>query len=265
VPPSPGSTFTEGRYFSLWNVNSGTMSASLEWSLPPEILRPGEVVLIVLRARLVESRTAFFWSGGINARIHPGGGWLVEESKWPKVDRSLPAGTVREQRGTTRMPEAGGGDLSLDVFAQGELACTWSYRYAWVAGDVPVAGPAAPKPPAPPPVSATSWKSAGTGDCPGSDVANSTGPNPDPSKCTTQFAGFTAVCWSGGCTYKNLATGSCTGGANPGRMYTCSVAAAPAAPPAFATSWKSAGTGDCPGSDVANSTGPNPDPSKCTT
>ena len=118
--------------------------------------------------------------------------------------------------------------------------------------------------PAPPPVSATSWNSAGTGDCPGRDVANSKGPNPDPSKCTAQFAGFTAVCWSGECTYKNLATGSCTGGASPGRMYTCATASAPAPPTVSAEGWKSVGTGDCPGRDVANSNGSNPDPSKCT-
>ncbi len=33
--------------------------------------------------------------------------------------------------------------------------------------------------------------------------------------------GNTAVCWSSGCTYKNVATAACTGGANPGQMYTC--------------------------------------------
>jgi hypothetical protein len=73
----------------------------------------------------------------------------------------------------------------------------------------------------------TPWQSMGTGDCPGRDVSSSTGPAPDPVKCDAAFAGFTAVCWSGACTYKNVATAACTGGANPGRMYRC----APATPP----------------------------------
>jgi hypothetical protein len=71
------------------------------------------------------------------------------------------------------------------------------------------------------PVSIGNWRSVGTGDCPGRDVANSAGPNPDPAKCTNAVRGQTAVCWGQVCTYKNIATGSCTGGANPGRMYTC--------------------------------------------
>jgi hypothetical protein len=65
------------------------------------------------------------------------------------------------------------------------------------------------------------WQSVGTGDCPGRDIASSTGPNPDPAKCTDAVRGQTAVCWGQSCTYKNIATGSCTGGVNPGRMYTC--------------------------------------------
>ena len=65
------------------------------------------------------------------------------------------------------------------------------------------------------------WQSVGTGDCPGHDVAGSSGPNPDGGKCSASFSGFTAVCWANGCTYKNVPTASCTGGANPGRMYTC--------------------------------------------
>ena len=71
------------------------------------------------------------------------------------------------------------------------------------------------------PVNIGNWQSVGTGDCPGRDVSNSSGPNPDPAKCTDNVRGQTAVCWDQGCTYKNIATGSCTGGVNPGRMYTC--------------------------------------------
>jgi hypothetical protein len=105
------------------------------------------------------------------------------------------------------------------------------------------------------------WQSVGTGDCPGRDVASSKGPNPDPAKCTDAVRGQTAVCWGQGCTYKNIATGSCTGGVNPGRMYTCE---GQAAQPVSLGNWRSVGTGDCPGRDIANSAGPNPDPAKCT-
>jgi hypothetical protein len=110
-----------------------------------------------------------------------------------------------------------------------------------------------------PVVLAQGWRSVGTGDCPGRDVAGSRGPTPDPAKCDPNFTGYTAVCWNEGCTYKNLATGSCTGGANPGRMYTCAATVAPQ----NMGNWRSAGTGDCPGRDVAGSRGPTPDPAKC--
>ena len=75
------------------------------------------------------------------------------------------------------------------------------------------------------PADSGQWQSVGAGDCPGRDVASTTGPNPDPSKCTSAMRGQTAVCWGHGCTYKNIATGACRGGANPGRMYTCGGAA----------------------------------------
>ena len=132
------------------------------------------------------------------------------------------------------------------------------------------------------------WQAMGIGDCPGRDVAGTSGSSPDPSKCNASFAGNTAVCWTTGCTYKNVATGACTGGANPGQMYTCGGYAAPASPslppppppstvppptsgrhrrPGQATppasAWQSVGIGDCPGRDVAGTSGPNPDPSKC--
>ena len=65
------------------------------------------------------------------------------------------------------------------------------------------------------------WRLVGTGDCPGRDVGQSSGSNPVVVRCDASFDGYTAVCWSGNCTYKNVPTGACTGGANPGRMYTC--------------------------------------------
>lgn len=66
------------------------------------------------------------------------------------------------------------------------------------------------------------WRAVGEGDCPGQDVAESTGPNPDDLKCTDAFLGQTAVCREQSCTYKSIETASCTGGASPGRMFTCS-------------------------------------------
>jgi len=68
---------------------------------------------------------------------------------------------------------------------------------------------------------AGTWQPAGTGDCAGHDVAATTGSTPDSGQCTAAFSGFTAECWSTGCTYKNLATASCTGGAFPAQQYTC--------------------------------------------
>ena len=110
-----------------------------------------------------------------------------------------------------------------------------------------------------------SWQPVGVGDCPGRDVAGTAGPNPEPGKCNANFVGQTAVCWTTGCTYKTVATGSCTGGANPGQMYTCAppAAVAPPAPEPVPTGWKGVGVGDCPGRDIAGSAGPVPDPAKC--
>lgn len=115
---------------------------------------------------------------------------------------------------------------------------------------------------------AEGWQAVGVGDCPGRGVAGTTGPNPDPSKCNASFAGQTAVCWTTSCTYKNVATTSCTSGGNPGRLYTCTAAASASespssrAPEATAR-WQAVGVGDCAGRDVAGSTGQAPDPSKC--
>lgn len=67
-----------------------------------------------------------------------------------------------------------------------------------------------------------SWRAVGEGDCPGQDVAESIGPNPDDLKCTDDVRGQTAICREQSCTYKNIETASCTGGASPGLMYTCS-------------------------------------------
>jgi hypothetical protein len=125
-----------------------------------------------------------------------------------------------------------------------------------------------------------SWQASGIGDCPGRDVAGTSGPVPDASKCNASFSGFTAVCWSNACTYKNVKTGQCIGGANPGQMYTCGMPAAgtasPPPPPANPNfnpnagvanvgGWQAVGVGDCPGRDLAGSSGTTPEPSRCYT
>gem|GEM_PF-3469292 len=138
----------------------------------------------------------------------------------------------------------------------------------------------APRAVPPPPPSAAptivNWQPSGYGDCLGYDVAGSGGSQPDPSMCTAGFAGMTAVCWTSGCTYKKVATASCTGGASPGRMYTCGTAAVtppPARPPRPLGpivpsapengTWQPVGIGDCPGRAVSSSRGPIPDPGRC--
>jgi hypothetical protein len=67
------------------------------------------------------------------------------------------------------------------------------------------------------------WQPVGLGDCPGNDVAATSGPAPYASRCHAALVGQTAVCWTGGCTYKNVLTASCKAGANPGQMYTCEI------------------------------------------
>jgi hypothetical protein len=69
------------------------------------------------------------------------------------------------------------------------------------------------------------WRLVGIGDCPGRDIGQSSGSIPVRGRCNATFSGYTAVCWSSSCTYKNVPTGSCTRGANPGKMYTCDAAA----------------------------------------
>jgi hypothetical protein len=75
------------------------------------------------------------------------------------------------------------------------------------------------------------WQPVGVGDCPGRDVGGTAGSTPDPTKCDAGFSGQTAICWNNGCTYKNIATASCTGGASPGQMYTCNPSALTPPPP----------------------------------
>ncbi len=196
------------------------------------------------------------------------GGWLcmgtADAGTWQPVGVGDCLGRdVASSRGSS-VPEADKCDASF----AGYTAICWAdgCNYKSVAtrsctggaspGQMYTCVPSAPAAPI------TGWESVGLGDCLGHDVAGTSGPNPDPTKCSTSFAGNTAICWTTGCTYKSVPTGSCTGGAHPGQMYTCGVAAPP--PPAPArVGWESVGLGDCYGRDVTGTSGPNPDPTKC--
>ncbi len=190
--------------------------------------------------------------------------------------------------GTTNGPAPDGAKCNAGFIGQTAVCWTTGCTYKTVStsactgGATPgqmytCAAPAAPAGPAPaatPAPSAAAWQAVGIGDCPGRDVAGSSGSNPDPAKCNAAFAGQTAVCWATGCTYKSVTTGACTGGANPGQMYTCTAAAsaAPSTTPARGrhrrdaapvTGWQPVGVGDCSGRDVGGTAGATPDPSKC--
>jgi len=80
--------------------------------------------------------------------------------------------------------------------------------------------------PAPP----MTWELVGIGDCPGLDEERTDDSSmPDDSKAKV---GYTAVCWDGinytnennpgkvFCTYKKITYDQCSGGENPGEMYT---------------------------------------------
>lgn len=69
------------------------------------------------------------------------------------------------------------------------------------------------------------WVRVGTGDCPGPLQQASQGETPDPSRCTPDFAGKTALCYTQvcfpGCDYVDLPTSKCRGGAELAHVYTC--------------------------------------------
>jgi hypothetical protein len=114
------------------------------------------------------------------------------------------------------------------------------------------------------PAMAEGWKRVGVGDCAGTEAGRSSGDTPSAAKCDAQFAGRTAICWSGSCVYKNIPTTSCKGGDNPGKMYTCEAAAAPTTTAKSGTGeWQAAGTGDCTGHDTNSSTGATPNDKRC--
>ncbi|MDZ4164830.1 MAG: discoidin domain-containing protein [Smithellaceae bacterium] len=71
-----------------------------------------------------------------------------------------------------------------------------------------------------------SWTFQRIGDCPGNDVASTSGSAiPAPQHCNEKTQGLTAVCWDRGvnsvCTYKSVTAEQCTGGRSPGNLYKC--------------------------------------------
>ena len=79
------------------------------------------------------------------------------------------------------------------------------------------------------PASGPKWQlSRVGGDCPGQDVAQTQGAEPDNANCTA--TNVTAVCWDGAlfrngtqawCTYKRVEPDKCVGGGAPGRLFRC--------------------------------------------
>lgn len=69
------------------------------------------------------------------------------------------------------------------------------------------------------------WVPAGQGDCPGPQVWGSAGEQPEAERCTPEFAGKTALCFTQvcypGCQYIDVATRECKGGAEMANVYTC--------------------------------------------
>lgn len=69
------------------------------------------------------------------------------------------------------------------------------------------------------------WERVADGDCPGAQVWGSAGEQPEPARCTPEFAGKTALCFTQvcnpGCQYIDVRTDACQGGAETAHVYTC--------------------------------------------
>jgi tetratricopeptide (TPR) repeat protein len=109
-----------------------------------------------------------------------------------------------------------------------------------ILASAPVTSPVPVPVPTPAPVIARagtgSWEYVGIGDCPGNDIeGGGPGEVPNPKVCDSGHLGLAAVCWDthtprvlspSSCTVKRVTVENCTGGANPGRMYRCTVSQA---------------------------------------
>jgi len=72
---------------------------------------------------------------------------------------------------------------------------------------------------------AGTWVYVSRGDCPGPQVFGSAGEAPERERCTPEFDGKTALCFSfncnPGCQYIDVQTTECWGGAEMVDVYTC--------------------------------------------
>lgn len=72
---------------------------------------------------------------------------------------------------------------------------------------------------------AGTWVYVTRGDCPGPQVVGSAGETPERERCTAEFDGKTALCFSfncnPGCQYIDVLTRDCLGGAEMVDVYTC--------------------------------------------
>jgi hypothetical protein len=75
------------------------------------------------------------------------------------------------------------------------------------------------------PVAAAGWQLIGEGDCSGRQVVGSLGVEPEAERCTPEFAGKTALCFTQvcnpGCQYIDVRTADCRGGTELAQVYTC--------------------------------------------
>jgi hypothetical protein len=69
------------------------------------------------------------------------------------------------------------------------------------------------------------WQLVAQGDCPGPQVWGTAGELPESARCTPEFAGKTALCFTQvcypGCQYIDVPTAQCQGGAEMAQVYTC--------------------------------------------
>lgn len=75
------------------------------------------------------------------------------------------------------------------------------------------------------PAAHAGWQFVEQGDCPGPQVSGSPGELPEAERCTPEFAGKTALCFTQvcypGCQYIDVPTAQCQGGAELAQVYTC--------------------------------------------
>jgi hypothetical protein len=75
------------------------------------------------------------------------------------------------------------------------------------------------------PAQAGTWAPVGKGDCPGAQVWGTAGDMPEGERCTTEFIGKTALCFTQvcypGCQYIDVLTKDCRGGTEMADVYTC--------------------------------------------